>query len=116
MQGLDQQADRYVARGRAFALTAVVIFGVTFAVMWGPFYFFGSQGQLFLYPIALLMILFIAGFAIVGLTFAVLAASKAPPKSRVMRAAIAWIFISAALVVLPLPVVWFGSLPALLFA
>jgi Ca2+/Na+ antiporter len=44
-------------RGRAFTLVAVVIFLITFGAMWGPFYFMGSEGQLFLYPIALFLIL-----------------------------------------------------------
>ncbi|MET4783298.1 hypothetical protein [Glaciihabitans sp. UYNi722] len=93
-----------------------MIFVVTFGVMWGPFYFMRSEGQLFLYPIALLLILVIVGFAIVGLIFAAMAISKAPPKSRAIRTATAWAVLSGVLVILPLPAIWFGNAPALLFA
>jgi hypothetical protein len=94
----------------------MVIFLITFGAMWGPFYFMGSEGQLFLFPIALLLTLVVGASAIVGLTFAVMAISKAPPRSRAVRTATAWAVLSGVLVILPLPAVWFGNAPALLFA
>jgi hypothetical protein len=94
---------------------ALLIFATVFVILWGPVYLTGSEGNLFLYPLAFVALvpMFLLGLSgIVTGTIALYIPSATQRSSRLSRIGLA---IGVLLVILAVPVLWFGNAPLFLF-
>jgi hypothetical protein len=90
---------------------AFLIFATVFVILWGPVYLTGSEGNLFLYPLAFVALvpMFLLGLSgIVTGAIALTIPSATQRSSRLSRIGVA---IGALLVILAVPVLWFGNAP-----
>jgi hypothetical protein len=94
---------------------ALLIFATVFVVLWGPVYLTGSEGSLFLYPVALLALvpMFLLGLA--GIVTGAVALSIPSATKRSPRLATVGLATGALLLILAVPVLWFGNAPLFLF-
>jgi hypothetical protein len=94
---------------------ALLIFATVFIILWGPVYLTGSEGNLFLYPVALLALvpMFLLGLA--GIVTGATALSIPSATKRSPRLATVGLAIGVLLVILAVPVLWFGNAPLALF-
>lgn len=92
------------------------IFVLTFLVFWLPFYLTGSAGQLFLYPLLILILPAIGIACIVSIVCASIALARTPQRGNSSPRSLATTIVLAALVLLFAgPAIWFGSLLAALW-
>lgn len=107
---------RNLRLARWFTGTALILFAILFAVLWGPFYLFRSEGQLVLYPLALLVIPLISGLAIASVVFSILGLADPSEAHDYRPRLVTCLVIGAVLVIVPLPTLWFGNAPVLLLS
>jgi hypothetical protein len=87
-------------------VVAAVTWLLTFVGLWGPYYLFGAEGQLYLYPLALIVEAAVEVVAVIALALAIVAAAR-----RVIGPAQATIVIAGAvaLIVLGPVLLFFGN-------
>jgi hypothetical protein len=104
-------ADLAREQGRQAAemtLASLVMFCVTWGAMWGPIYL-GLPGLRDLYPVFLVMLILTGVFALIALRYGALALRGY--ESR-YPGSVVWSVIGAlAMLIIPLPALWFGDVP-----
>jgi hypothetical protein len=81
--------------------------------MWGPVYLRIPIGSLYLFPLFILMLVPIMILAVRALWFGLLSLrgyGTHPPGSVIVS-----VVVASAMVIVPLPALWFGNAPLLLF-
>ncbi len=91
------------------------IFLITYLVFWLPFFVAGAAGQLFLYPLLIIILPMIGIACVLSIVFAGLALSdrrRTLSSSRAARPLITTIVLAAVLFLGAGPIIWFGSILA----
>lgn len=94
--------------GVLLTLTAVALWAIVFSVLWVPHYLFHIDGQLFLYPLALLVEAVVVALAVAGLIVAVVERVQRRIGSIQLAGAAAGTLL---MVVVGPVLLWFGTIP-----
>ena len=92
---------------RLFVGSAIAYAGL-FVLMWGPTWF-GFGGWLFLYPVFLLVWVPVEIFIVVSVVLLVREACRVQQGQRATRRSTGMLVVAILLMVLSLPVLWFGT-------